>query len=188
MKRYGFVIDTDRCIGCQTCIVGCHIDHKLADGIYWGRLETVGSENTYQPAGKYPKVNMVSRTHMCNHCLQPKCLEVCPTDSISKRTDGIVLIERETCIGCKSCADVCPYDIPQTEEDIEKTSKCNMCYDRVDEGGIPFCVQTCPTGARHFGDLNNKNSDVSKLIKSRKGYVLKPEEKTGPSVYYLNRK
>ena len=187
MKRLGIVIDTDRCIGCQTCIVGCAVDHELPENIYWGRLETVGSANVYQPTGKYPNVKMRSRTLMCNHCANPACVPDCPTGAMQKRDDGIVFSDYDTCIGCGTCAEECPYDIPVIDTENEKSNKCNMCFDRIDRGQVPFCVQSCPTQARILGDLNDKNSDVSKLISSGKGYQLKPEKKTNPSLYYLGK-
>lgn len=187
MKRYGVVIDTDRCIGCQSCIVGCAVDHELPEGIYWGTLETVGSPNVYQPTGKYPNVKMRSRTLMCNHCASPACVEPCPTGAMQKREDGIVFIDYEACIGCGTCREECPYDIPVVDEELEKANKCNLCFDRIDRGQIPFCAQSCPTQARIFGDLNDKNSEAAKLIASGKAYQLKPEKKTNPSLYYLGK-
>jgi Fe-S-cluster-containing dehydrogenase component len=187
MKHYGVVIDTDRCIGCQTCIVGCHVDHELPDGIYWGKLETVDSPIVYKPTGKYPNVKMRSRTLMCNHCEKPECVKNCPTNSMRKRADGIVFVNFETCIGCGICRDTCPYDVPVLDEELGQSNKCNLCFDRVDRGNVPFCVQSCPTQARIFGDLNDKNSEAAKLVASGKTYRLKPEAGTGSSLYYLGK-
>ncbi len=187
MKRYGVVINTDRCIGCQTCIVGCHVDHELPDGTYWGKLETVGSEHVYQPTGKFPNVKMRSRTLSCNHCEKPACVPNCPTGAMQKRDDGIVLIDNDLCIGCGTCLEMCPYDIPVINDELGKASKCNLCFDRVDDGQVPFCVQSCPTLARIFGDLNDENSEAAKYIASGKAYQLKPEKKTNPSLYYLGK-
>jgi Fe-S-cluster-containing dehydrogenase component len=105
---------------------------------------------------------------------------------MQKRNDGIVFIETELCIGCGTCKEMCPYDIPVINEKREKAGKCNLCYDRVEQGQVPFCVQSCPTQARIFGDLNDKNSRLTELIKVRNGYQLKPEANTNPSLYYLN--
>ena len=191
MKRYGVVIDTDRCIGCQTCIVGCNMDHGLPEGVYCGKLETVGSPHVYQPTGKFPNVKMRSRTLMCNHCAKPACVPKCPTGAMKKREDGIVLIDYDMCIGCGTCSNECPYKIPVVykadEFNNEKANKCDLCCDRVVRGQAPFCVQSCPTQARVFGDLNDKNSTAAKSIVSGKGYQLKPEAKTDPSLYYLGK-
>ncbi len=190
MKRYGVVIDTDRCIGCQTCIIGCSVDHELLEGVYWGKLETVGSRNVYQPTGKFPNVRMRSRTLMCNHCAKPACVPNCPTGAMQKREDGIVFVDYDSCIGCGVCAYECPYGIPSVvnEDGVNiKSNKCNLCYDRVDRGQVPFCVQSCPAQARIFGDLNDKNSEAARLIAAGQGYQLKPEAKTDPSLYYVGK-
>lgn len=187
MKRYGVVIDTDRCIGCQTCIVGCHVDHNLTDGIYWGKLETVDSPIVYKPIGKYPDLKMRSRTLSCNHCENPKCVASCPTTAMQKRDDGIVFVKLSACIGCGTCSEECPYRVPVLDEKLEQSNKCNLCFDRIDRNEEPFCVQSCPTQARIFGDLNDKNSRVARLVGSGKAYQLKPEARTNPSLYYLGK-
>lgn len=187
MKRYGVVIDTNRCIGCQTCIVGCHVDHDLTDGIYWGKLETVDSPTVYKPVGKYPNVKMRSRTLSCNHCEKAKCVASCPTKAMQKREDGIVFVSLSACIGCGTCSEVCPYSVPVLDYEKGQSNKCNLCFDRVDRDEVPFCVETCPVQARIFGDLNDSSSKAAKLVASGKAYQLKPEEKTNPALYYLGK-
>lgn len=187
MKRYGVLIDTERCIGCQTCIVGCHVDHELPNGIYWGWLETVNSPHVYQPTGKYPNVKMRSRTRSCNHCEKPACVQVCPAKAMKKRADGIVYVEMSMCIGCGMCREACPYHVPVIDDELAQSNKCNLCFDRVDRKEPPFCVQSCPVQARIFGDLNDEDSQIAKTVKKGKAYQLLPEAKTNPSLYYLGK-
>ena len=141
------------------------------------------------------------------HCAEPACVGVCPTGASVKRSDGIVVVDQAKCIGCRSCVMACPYEAryflkkyrgyyPEkgltAYETAQKkgkvmgtVSKCNLCLDRVEAGEQPACVQTCPAKARFFGDLEDPESQVAKLIVSRRGYQLHPEMGTDPSVYYL---
>jgi molybdopterin-containing oxidoreductase family iron-sulfur binding subunit len=140
------------------------------------------------------------------HCEEPLCEKVCPTGATTRREDGIVVIDRAKCIGCRYCMVACPYTAryffdrvhtlyPQHETPFEKdkqeqqkpgsVQKCNFCLERVERGLEPACVVSCPTNARHFGDLEDPDSEINLLIKSKNGFVLNPEMNTHPSVYYL---
>lgn len=184
-KRMVMVIDLERCIGCQTCVVGCHIDHKLKDGAYWGHLEPLKGDKLYVPVKDFDSLLLGFLPKMCNHCTKPRCVEVCPTGAMSKRADGVVFIDEAKCIGCGSCLEECPYKAPVLDVEKEKMTKCNMCFDRLDHGEVPLCVQSCPAAARLCGDAGDPKSRVSGLILSRKGYQDEPENGTIPSVYYL---
>ena len=144
---------------------------------------------------------------LCNHCEDPPCVEACPTGASFKwEEDGIVDIDHDLCVGCRSCMMACPYTnryfndqpphyfaqgmTPYEEARTERhqqnvVMKCNFCRDRVRAGKPPACVANCPTIARYFGDLDDPLSEVSRLIKERGGFTLHPELGTGPSVYYL---
>ena len=198
--RYGIVIDLRRCIGCDACTLVCKQKNGTAPGAYW--CHVLKSE-----IGQYPNARAHYVPVICMHCADPPCVSVCPTSASIKRADGIVVIDREKCIGCRTCMLACPYgaryfsrkyrgyygdqgmtDYEKAHRDVEvegTVSKCNLCVDLVERGESPACVQTCPSKARFFGDLDNPESQVSRLIVSRGGYQIHSDLGTDPSVYYL---
>ena len=128
----------------------------------------------------------------CLHCEEPACVTVCPTGASYKRAeDGIVLVNPDTCIGCKLCSWACPYGAREYDHSEGVMKKCTLCADRiynenlVEEDRVPACVRACPTGARHFGDLGDPTSDVSQLVAARGGYDLLPELGYKPTNKYL---
>ena len=187
-KQYGMVIDTTRCMGCQTCIVGCKVSNEVPGELYWGRLLNRDAEDepAYRPVGTFPKASMNFRPVLCNHCAEPACVEKCPTGAMSKRDDnGAVVVDQEACIGCGTCVQSCPYGIPQLDEEAGVSTKCTMCFDRLDHGHLPWCVQACPGEARIAGDLNDPESDVAKFIAEKGAKPYLEENGTAPSVYYV---
>ncbi len=197
--RWGMVIDLKRCIGCYGCQLACKAEHGTPPGVYYARV-------LKQEDGEYPTVRQFALPVLCNHCEDPPCVSACPTGASFKWDDGIVDIDHDLCVGCRSCMMACPYtnryfnDQPQhyfaqgtTPFEAARTErhqqhvvmKCNFCRDRVRAGKAPACVANCPTVARYFGDLDDPLSEVSALIKERGGFTLHPEAGTRPSVYYL---
>ena len=153
-KQYGFYLDLDRCIQCHACEVACKAYNDIEPGITWRRV--VGMW-----AGHYP--NLIHRTisFSCMHCGNPSCMDVCPAEAITKRTeDGIVVVDRDKCTGCKACADACPFDVPQFGQD-GTMQKCNLCVDRLAESKQPVCIQTCPSEALKFGFLEKLSERAS---------------------------
>ena len=183
-KRYGMLINTTRCVGCQTCVVGCKILHGCPDGVYLGRLETVGSDVNYVVSGTYPNVSVTFRPHLCNHCANPACVAACPTGAMLRRDDGVVLSDLEVCIGCGTCVNACPYGAPVLNEVAGVVNKCDFCIDRVEAGQEPLCVCSCPAEARVFGDLTDPASEVAQLVAEKGAQGLQLEAGTEPSVYY----
>ena len=202
MTRYGFAVDTYRCIGCHTCSVGCKEENNLPKGIWWNRVLTDGGDSVDTPRGVFPDVEMSHVTVACQHCENPACVKVCPVGATYKDANtGIVRQDYEKCIGCRMCVAACPYtgvrsfnweepqyyldfaigdsDVPTHQKHV--VEKCTMCWHRVAKGLGPMCVDVCPARARFWGDLDDPESDVSKLIASRGCKQLLPEEGTNPS-------
>jgi len=128
----------------------------------------------------------------CLHCENAACVTVCPTGASFKReADGIVLVDESMCIGCKLCSWACPYGAREFDSDQGVMKKCTLCIDRIynenleEVDRIPVCVSTCPTGARHFGDLGDPDSRVSALVAERGGYDLMPKMGYKPTNKYL---
>ncbi len=199
MSRKGMVVDLNSCIGCQACTVACKAENASPPGIFWTRV-------LEREVGKYPSARQIFLPVLCNHCQDAPCKKACPTGATSQREDGIVLVDYDKSIGCRACMAACPYQVrycwderktyypgvltPFEEVGYEKfrlgaVQKCTLCVHRIDVGLPPACVETCPTVARVFGDLDDPQSEVSRLIGERKGFQLRAELGTNPSVYYL---
>jgi len=198
--QLGLVIDLDICVGCHACAVNCKEwntgghsapltdeDPYGADplGVWFNRI------HTYE-AGEGVEGRTVHFPRSCLHCEEPACVTVCPTGASYKRkADGIVLVNADTCIGCKLCSWACPYGAREYDYTDGVMKKCTLCIDRIEnqnipeEQRVPACVSTCPASARHFGDLGDPNSKVSQLVAARDGYDLMPEMGMKPVNKYL---
>ncbi len=178
MARYAMVIDTTKCVGCMDCVVACKTENNVPEGFNRDWI-------TYETIGKFPTLHMEIRSERCNHCDNPPCVYTCPTGA-SHISDigGIVLVDYQKCIGCKACIAACPYDARFVHPD-GYVSKCTFCEHRIVQGLDPACVASCPTHCMYFGDLEDPNSEVKKLLNSRKYRVLNPETGTKPQIYYL---
>ncbi len=188
--QYAMVIDVRRCTGCQACTVACKSEYDVPLGGVRSWVESIEK-------GTYPNVTRSFLPSLCNNCSEPPCTDVCPVDATYKRkADGIVIVivDQDECIGCRKCVEACPYDArfmnpaagdPKLNRKKGAAEKCVFCLHRVTEGVVPSCVNTCTGQARIFGDLNDPNSEVSKLIANNPVTVLKPEEGTKPNVYYI---
>jgi len=178
-KQYGMVIDTRRCIGCHACTVACksEFDVPLGENRSWVE---------YVEKGTYPNVSRSFLPRLCNHCSEPPCVPVCPTNATYKREqDGIVVIDQGLCIGCKYCIQACPYDARFLNPVTGWADKCDFCAHRVSKDLEPSCVNTCVGGARIFGDLADQESNVSTLVAKNQVTVLRREMGTFPNVYYI---
>ncbi|HED33533.1 MAG TPA: 4Fe-4S dicluster domain-containing protein [Gammaproteobacteria bacterium] len=179
-KRYAMVIDTRRCIGCQACSVACKTENDVPLGETRNWVE-------YIEKGVFPNVHRSFLPRLCNHCEKPQCVSVCPTGATYKRKeDGIVVIDSDVCIGCKYCIQACPYGMRFINPKTGTADKCDFCLHRVEKGLVPSCVNTCQGRARIFGDLNDPESEVSKMVASNATTVLRPEMGTEPMVYYID--
>lgn len=137
-KQYGFVVDVSRCTGCRTCAVACKDAHNLPVGLNLRRVleEASGSWRQDRMTGAWHQdVRAWYVSIACNHCENPACVKVCPTKAHYKRAeDGLVVIDRDKCIGCGMCAQACPYGAPQLDEKARKMMKCDGCLDRLEKG------------------------------------------------------
>ena len=105
------VVDLSRCTGCQSCAVACKVENNEPLGIWWNRVLTVGGDNIDQPSGTFPNLQMNYLPLACQHCENAPCVKVCPVDATYKRSDGIVLVDYDRCIGCRYCMAACPYGV-----------------------------------------------------------------------------
>ena len=169
-KQYGFIIDTERCVDCHACVTACKSANSGELGFAWRHVTKVWK-------GSFPNVTFTTVSMACNHCANPACVTVCPQKAISKRAeDGIVVVDKAKCIGCKACSQACPYGAPQYGADT-KMQKCNLCLDRISAGKQPACVSTCPAKALTFGTME----ELPKL--AGKKTVKQLEGTTKPSVF-----
>jgi Fe-S-cluster-containing dehydrogenase component len=210
--KLGLVIDLDTCVGCHACAVSCKewnsggIAGPLTDtdpygkdpeGVWFNRVHSYeleatagcGSGADAQPAQPAQTLHF---PRSCLHCEEPACVTVCPTGASYKRAeDGIVLVDEDKCIGCKLCSWACPYGAREYSAVEGVMKKCTLCVDRIYNENLeeserqPACVQACPTKARHFGDLGDPDSDISKLVASRGGVDLMPGLGYQPTNQYL---
>jgi len=182
-RRLGLVIDQERCIGCEACTVACRVENHPAVG-GWIRVETQGGDRKDTPAGRFPDLRMDFLPIPCMHCDEPPCAEACPVEALVKREDGPVVVAEDRCTGCQACLEACPYGVILFREDKGVIEKCDLCDHRIDQGLDPFCAVCCEGQAIAFGDFADPSSRVSQLAAEHRTFRLKPEAKTGPSVYY----
>lgn len=176
MGQLGFFIDATRCIKCFACEIACQQWHELKAGTYLRRQVHEFCE------GSFPYVARTFLSLSCMHCAQPACVGVCPVGAITKREeDGLVVGNSHLCIGCRSCALACPFDVPRYT-DAKLMDKCDGCISLgvfADDG--PRCVQTCPTQALHFGPIEA----MAECATGKDGHAMPGDTK--PSVYYATR-
>lgn len=176
------LIDLDRCNGCQACTVACKVENNVISGVFWNRVHRMG------PVGKFPdKLEMFYFPMQCMHCENPTCVVVCPTKATYETEDGIVLVDSDLCIGCEYCIWACPYDARTLNPETKTVEKCMMCTHLLEKNELPMCVYTCTGGARHCGDINDPNSEISQVLAKNEGrqFKIHPELTNKPSVIYL---
>lgn len=177
--QYGMLIDTRKCIGCHACTVACKSQHMTPIGANRSWVE-------YVEKGEHPNTSRSFLPRLCNQCTHPPCVPVCPADATWKRKeDGIIVIDADVCIGCKYCIQACPYNARFLNHETGTADKCDFCVSIVSQGGLPACVETCIGGARVFGDINDPESEISKLIAKNPVTVLRQEQGTAPNVFYI---
>jgi len=176
--RYGFAIDHRKCIGCHACTVACKTEHEVPLGSFRTWVK-------YVERGSFPNTRRFFTVLRCNHCTDAPCVPICPTVALFKRNDGIVDFDKDRCIGCKSCMQACPYDAIYIDPNTNTAAKCNFCAHRVEVGLEPACVIVCPERAIIAGDVDDPKSEIARLVGREQVEVRKPEQGTGPNVYYI---
>ncbi|WP_353572549.1 sulfate reduction electron transfer complex DsrMKJOP subunit DsrO [Candidatus Albibeggiatoa sp. nov. BB20] len=194
--RWGMLIDTNKCkSGCDDCVQACNAEHGLCTEPSH-RAETQPQwirkvELKHKQTGKQTALPM-----MCQHCENPPCQDVCPTGASFKREDGIVLVDKHICIGCRYCMMACPYKArsfvhetlteqkPYSPRGKGTVESCTMCVHKVDKGELPACVTSCENGAIVFGDLNDPNSEIAQKLATEQSIALREGLKLNPSVRY----
>lgn len=199
--KLGLVIDLDICVGCHACTVACKEWNTGAYGAPLSDQNPYGADpsgtwlnriHSYEVRPDGQATQIVHFPRSCLHCEDAPCVTVCPTGASYKRSeDGIVLVDEDKCMGCGLCAWSCPYGARELDMAEGVMKKCTLCVDRIynenlpEEDRQPACVRTCPANARHFGDLGDPESDVSKLVTERGGIDLMPGQGTKPVNKYL---
>jgi len=183
--QYGMVIDSRKCKGCHACSVACKSEFDVPLGVVRSWVEFVEK-------GDFPNVKRQFMPRLCNQCSDAPCIAICPVEAAYRREeDGIVVFDQELCIACKKCVDGddklpgCPYDSAFMNPITGKAQKCDFCVHRTSQGVMPSCVNTCPSRARIFGDLNDPTSEVSQLIAKENAKPLYAGNGSKPNVFYI---
>ncbi|MBI5836563.1 MAG: 4Fe-4S dicluster domain-containing protein [Candidatus Eisenbacteria bacterium] len=198
---YGMGVEIDKCIGCNRCVEACKAENDVPRDMFHFRTwverykirhdgeASVECISTQQGKEATPEADQdVVRTFfvpkLCNQCAHPPCTQVCPVGATFPTEDGVVLVDKERCIGCRYCIQACPYGARYLNPLTRTADKCTFCYHRLVKGLVPACVEVCPTQARVFGDLKSKASRLVRFERMNHISVLKPALNTVPKVYY----
>ncbi len=196
---YGMGVDVAKCIGCFRCVEACKTENDVLREPFYFRtwverytvtttgetvVESVQRGSTGSPEKGILRTFFVPK--LCNQCANPPCVQVCPVGATFLSEDGVVLVDRDYCIGCRYCIQACPYGARYLDPRTRTADKCTFCYHRVTKGLLPACVEVCPTGARVFGDLQQRSSPLARFTRFQKIHTLKSHLNTKPKVYYAN--
>ncbi len=201
-KKFAFIVDITRCIGCGSCCVADKREFNVPDGHYRTWVERYlkdFNDTVYvdSPKGgldgyQKPRTDIEKQIRdtffvpkLCNMCQEPSCVQVCPVGATFTSPNGFVLVDPGRCVGCAYCIQACPYSARFLHPKTKIAEKCTWCFHRVRKGLLPACVDVCPTGARKFGDLNDPESEVTQILKGPGVLtVLKKEMGNWPALYY----
>jgi Fe-S-cluster-containing dehydrogenase component len=153
--RAGFQLDLDRCVGCGSCVLACRLENGLPRGVSWRRILTLNDARNPQGPTYHFSV-------ACHHCLEPVCLQVCPSGAYEQRPDGTVYLVEDRCLGCRYCEMACPFGAPSFDAERGIMTKCHFCAPRRERGGDPACVEACPTGALSLLEEGTEEEDADR--------------------------
>jgi len=184
--QIGFYFDQSRCTGCYACLIACKDwhDNMGTEPQNWVRVTAIEK-------GKFPELSLSYLFTTCLHCADPLCIPACPVNAITKRgEDGIVIVDREACLGSENCnqacREVCPYDVPQFgPEPNAKMQKCDLCLERWAVGRKPVCVEACPMRALDAGPLNELKAEYGDT-REAEGFIY--SEEVMPSIVFKLRR
>lgn len=189
MPNYSLLIDVNKCNGCYNCFLACRDEYfgndypsysaaQPLNGQFWMQIKEI-------ERGCYPKPKLDYVPTPCMHCGAAPCMDAAKDGAVYRRADGIVLIDPEKAKGQDAIAKACPYGVLYWNADLQLPQKCTLCAHRLDEGEkVPRCVESCPTGALVFGDLDDPDSEIAKLTAAQTE-VMRPEFGTKPMVKYI---
>jgi tetrathionate reductase subunit B len=199
---WAMLIDVTKCIGCGSCVRACKEENDVVNEPYYFRtwieryhVEGVDVDHPMvdSPNGGYDGFpekyeEGVGKTFfvpkMCNHCATSPCTQVCPVGATFETVDGVVLVDRNYCVGCRYCIQACPYGTRYMDPRTHVADKCTLCYHRITKGMLPACVEVCPTLSRQLADLKNPDDPIHEFLRTNPIQVLKPQMATGSKVYY----
>lgn len=198
---WGIGIDISKCIGCGLCARGCKIENNVPDEPFyfrtWVEQYTVlhnGEVKIESPNGgidgfeqSVPEEDIFKTffvPKMCNHCAKSPCTQVCPVGATYESPDGIALVDDSYCIGCSYCVQACPYGCRYIHPEKKVVDKCTLCYHRLQKGQSPVCMEICPSKARIYGNLRDRDSEIVKFLRDHNCQVLKPHLNTGSKLFY----
>lgn len=152
MTHYAIATDLNLCVGCLACSVACKAMNNVPIGNYWNKVLRIGpfknEENRKLPAGMY------FLPVQCQHCKEPECVKVCPTEASHVLEDGTVQVDKSKCIGCQFCAMACPYNVRYLNKNEGVVEKCTLCEQKIAQGELPTCISQCTARARYLGDVD----------------------------------
>mgnify|MGYP005809882281 CR=1 FL=1 len=201
--RYGMGIDVAKCIGCGRCADACKNENNVLREPFYFRtwveryvINSASETTVDSPNGGidgFPATTSekgILRTFfvpkLCNHCDDAPCVQVCPVGATFSTPEGVVLVDKDYCIGCRYCVQACPYGARYIDPRTRTADKCTFCYHRITKGMLPACVEVCPTGARVFGDVQQRGSPLARFKRFHKIHTLKSHLNTKPKVYYAD--
>lgn len=206
--RWGFLVDTYKCVGCGFCVKACKNESEVPYDIpvsrtWVERYVITKDREAHIDSPKAGRDGFTSQKirdeeikpediakafflpKLCNVCKRPPCVQVCPTGASFQTPDGVTLIDRSWCIGCAYCIMACPFGVRYFHPITKTADKCTYCYHRIHKGMNTACVQACPFGARQLANLRDLEDPITKIILTERVGVLKDEYGTMPQVYYL---